>query len=104
MFRPATILTACLAVGGAAACAAEEPKPSKMPPAAADETTAAEKPDTERILGHWKATRFYVNEQLQSLMPDDSIVVEFTADGFKAKVAIDGGTQEIDGTYFLDAK
>jgi uncharacterized protein (TIGR03067 family) len=77
---------------------AAEPQSSETP------TAAAEKPDLKRIIGVWKGTRFYVNGQLQNLMPDDSIVVEFTADGFKANVAVDGGTQEIDGTYFLDEK
>jgi len=92
-----------LASAGAfpAACStagAAEPPPGEAPPA------AAEKPDVKRIIGVWKGTRFYVNGQLQNLMPEDSIVVEFTADGFKANVAVDGGTQEIEGTYFLDEK
>jgi len=102
MHRRVALLSLCLAgtaIGGFSPAAADEPANPAAAPAG-----DAEKPDQERILGLWKATRFYVNGQLQNLMPDDSIVVEFTADAFKANVAVDGGTQEIDGTWFLDAK
>ena len=102
---------ATMATSASAVLAADEPQPSAPPPAVAPTAPApatadatAEKPDNERIIGLWKATRFYVNGQLQNLMPEDSIVVEFTVDGFKANVAVDGGTQEIEGTYFLDTK
>jgi uncharacterized protein (TIGR03067 family) len=105
MVRRFLLLAGCLAVVASAAEAADPPP--EAPPAAsttpAPDKPAAEKPDEERIIGLWKGTRFYVNGQLQNLMPEDSIVVEFTVDGFKANVAVDGGTQEIDGTYFLDA-
>jgi uncharacterized protein (TIGR03067 family) len=104
MHQTTSVFALCLAVGTtfcSMVLAADEPKPSD-PPAAAP--AAAERPDVERIIGLWKATRFYANGQLQNLMPEDSIVVEFTVDGFKANVAVDGGTQEIEGTYFLDAK
>jgi uncharacterized protein (TIGR03067 family) len=110
MQRTTTIFTICLAAwlaAGSVWVAADEPKPPGRPPAPAaaqEGTDKPEKSDAERIIGLWKATRFYVNGQLQNLMPEDSIAVEFTVDGFKANVAVDGGTQEIDGTYFLDAK
>jgi uncharacterized protein (TIGR03067 family) len=108
MQRTKTRFTLCLAAAwmaaGSAWVAADEPQPAGGPPVPAAVPPDSEKPDPERIIGLWKATRFYVNGQLQNLMPEDSIVVEFTVDGFKANVAVDGGTQEIDGTYFLDAK